>query len=1164
MITDNSLFSTHRFAPLKTNCPICQGIRRDCRTNTELEIVHCRHDIASVPGFQCIGQDKIGFSMWVAGTANRILSPTKNNATGRKSSQEFRARSKAKNLKREVLSIPERDRAIKQLLAQLDLKHVHAQNLRDRGLSDEAIARGMFRSIAPQQPVKNIDGRLAGVDPVGQKLFVNQSGTICPIWDVSGQIIGWQTRFDRIEDGKYRWPTSRSKQNPNGATAHLPNGEMPLTCCHPPDFELGQNPDKNYSIGLAEGFLKPYIAAQKLNMVMIGAAGGNFSSSPATLKSYLECLSAKLSTKLIQLYPDAGAIANFNILRQYQKTIDLVTTWGYEVEIAWWGQLDKSNRDIDELEDRTNIQYITPDAFFTLCSPDLQARLTDRSHEDIGMLYRLKLWLGRAIDRYLPHQGFGTKPPKQDEHKPTQPTKPHTIAYKPGKIPRPLDCDRSTTITFKPGQRLQLLRELIMAGWQHILDNSAPGTGKSHEVGMATPGSLGVRQLFYFSHQHRNPTVATIEHNFIDLPVRHNGMKLDRDRQTPSGQSWQVWPKDGEKPDTMGNCFRTALFNTLRSKNIANIESADNPICRTCHLQAVCQGKSGDGFGFRHSRREALARDRIRAHPDSAPNLDYNWSNIGIFWDEAIPTISPTHAISARLIDIDRAIAMVATELPNAYLPLRSALTAIRQRLSGDLEKPYYGWSDRDLRQALGELPPDIKDLTAAISAVMEPDLNFLEMPDGIAVAEIEGLTKAEASLLRSANQILRQADYQEAKQQIQERLLLNWLVPFLEVWAGQKPGALRIDNDKLTITTRNHRHGAIARAARWNCYQDATATTDYLGLWLGISPQQMIAIAQEIPKSDNLSVIQVSGLGLASKNRSELCDRRVNALKQELKQRHPDLGAIDWKAKGSNGDGAWFVTSRGSNSFEARSAIAAFGIPYTNIGSLADRYLTLMGQEISPIDNSDNNLNNNSDFQAFVQWTTNSEILQAVGRLRSHLRPQQKLTFYFCADYDLPAELNAKVIRAVDITPEAGTNPEQLWLKITDTFQKLFDDLGRAPTQVEITNKIGIKQSHLSKLFQQFAGGWKQWLKIFQSLLDTPYRSWNISDPENEEYELVARTYLPILVHHPPDRICKEFDLIVNALGWSSWRQILAFADFELRSRLARSMLDGFPALFS
>ena len=36
------------FRPLKRNCPICSGTRRDCRESTHTGLIHCRHDVTSV------------------------------------------------------------------------------------------------------------------------------------------------------------------------------------------------------------------------------------------------------------------------------------------------------------------------------------------------------------------------------------------------------------------------------------------------------------------------------------------------------------------------------------------------------------------------------------------------------------------------------------------------------------------------------------------------------------------------------------------------------------------------------------------------------------------------------------------------------------------------------------------------------------------------------------------------------------------------------------------------------------------------------------------------------------------------------------------------------------------------------------------------------------
>ncbi|WP_317112719.1 hypothetical protein [Chroococcidiopsis sp. SAG 2025] len=39
------------FRPLKRNCPICSGARRDCQENTHTGLIHCRHDVAVAPGY---------------------------------------------------------------------------------------------------------------------------------------------------------------------------------------------------------------------------------------------------------------------------------------------------------------------------------------------------------------------------------------------------------------------------------------------------------------------------------------------------------------------------------------------------------------------------------------------------------------------------------------------------------------------------------------------------------------------------------------------------------------------------------------------------------------------------------------------------------------------------------------------------------------------------------------------------------------------------------------------------------------------------------------------------------------------------------------------------------------------------------------------------------
>jgi len=371
-----------QFILLRRNCPICLGARRDCRENSQSNLIHCRHDAAgTVSGFQFVGQDAIGFNMWA------VDDGYSRNSAGWETQRQQRAADQERRLKKELehfaqsLTADERDRNIRKIHAQVGLSNRHWQDLRKRGLTDAEIESGKFFSIAPWQEVRGINPQLAGVDLDGRKLLISKSGFACPIWDVQECIIGWQTRFDDATDNKYKWPKSQSENRPNGATAHLQNGELPISCCRPLDGEIKRN-----SIGLAEGFLKPYIAAQRQKQIVIGAAGGNFASSPQQLKADLDALSAELNTKTVDFYPDAGAVTNKSVIGHYERTIQALQGWGYTVRIAWWGQINKSQADIDELQNSDEIAYLSPAEFLKLADQEQYRREVAKAQAKLSKL----------------------------------------------------------------------------------------------------------------------------------------------------------------------------------------------------------------------------------------------------------------------------------------------------------------------------------------------------------------------------------------------------------------------------------------------------------------------------------------------------------------------------------------------------------------------------------------------------------------------------------------------------------------------------------------------------------------------------------------------------------------------------------------------------------
>ena len=258
------------------------------------------------------------------------------------------------------LTEEQRDLHMRAVLAQLTLSEKHRFQLHKRGLTDEQIEQRGYRSVGKWQKLLiPVDDRLAGVKRGGNSLLTPGTGIICPVANEKGQFVAWQLRLDRPLDGaKYIWAAGEKKRSPR-PTSHLRSGELPLS------IDIPDNQEDNDTVGLAEGVaFKPHLASIRLSIPVIGASGGHFASSPKTLKRYLEYL----GRKRVVLYADAGSVLNRQVLNSYQKTISLLKEWGYQAEVAWWKQVEKSVGDIDEIsqEQIEAIEYLSPEEFFDL------------------------------------------------------------------------------------------------------------------------------------------------------------------------------------------------------------------------------------------------------------------------------------------------------------------------------------------------------------------------------------------------------------------------------------------------------------------------------------------------------------------------------------------------------------------------------------------------------------------------------------------------------------------------------------------------------------------------------------------------------------------------------------------------------------------------------
>jgi hypothetical protein len=232
------------------------------------------------------------------------------------------------------LTIPERDRHTRTLSSTIGLTTAHRQNLINRGLNDDQIKYGCFFSVDTHHPIPpSVSDKLPGVGYAGdRKVLLNKgSGFACPAFNLQGEILGWQVRYDDPGDrGKYRYPCS-------AFSAHLQNGELPITTF-----------GNDSSAWLTEGFLKPYVAHCRLGVRVIGAPGGNFGGSPLLFRTYLK------GVKEVLLCPDAGDILNYHTFNRWEKIAQSIPKF-VKPWLVWWGQFTKEENDLDSRADMTGM-----------------------------------------------------------------------------------------------------------------------------------------------------------------------------------------------------------------------------------------------------------------------------------------------------------------------------------------------------------------------------------------------------------------------------------------------------------------------------------------------------------------------------------------------------------------------------------------------------------------------------------------------------------------------------------------------------------------------------------------------------------------------------------------------------------------------------------------
>lgn len=1077
------------FSLLKRSCPVCNGARKDCRQSQTTQLIHCRQSVANPTnevGFKFVGEDVHGFGMWAESKIDE-WDLSRRESWRRQKQQLERDRQKEFAY---ALPAAERDTAICKLHKYLGLGSKHRQNLRDRGLSDTQIDTGHFFTIYPNQELPpGISANLPGV--IRGKLATNVGGFACPAFDVEGRIIGWQLRVDEATDNKYRWAKGWK-------SSHLPNGELPITICRPVDGV------KRPSVGLAEGLLKPYVAAQKLGQIFIGAAGGNFCSSPAQLKTSLEALKPDIVT----LYPDGGAVTNPHVMGQYQRTIELVSSWGYTVKVAWWGQIYKSHdHDIDELTGDEAIAYISPEEFLALgaqysgYTPSIQTErpITRGQWEwEFGFGKRLRSRVAKLLagsKKHLQAWGFGkgSERPSQTQ---TQKSTLHPTEY-------------------KADHRLDTWKEAAQE-YKFVWDSSGTGTGKSFDAGRVTTAELlECDRIFYITSDPRNPTTDTLA-DWGLLDGRHQGLLTDAHsklRRVKRGDEYTIQP----------NCYRVDTVGALREAGIEGADSS-NLICTTCPYVEACRG--GHLFGYLNNRMNALKLPRVRSHPASLPVARgegaFDYSNSALIWEEWGIILKNSRQISVSQNDLDKLIVEVVAKAPEQFITkLQPILTALRRLITGEVKQPNrFGWNHHKLIEQLpADADIDLIDLDALASA-LKPDLEILDPTAEYGVSAAELPAGMRKKFTESDN---------TTADKVRTTLLKQWLMPFLRVLNG-KPGYLTLTYGQLTITTPDERLVDIAHAAKHNIFLDATGHLDELALLLAILPTEICHLRQQPSPGAEVKRVQVAGMGRLGQHRGKEQQRRASAVVDELLKKHPNAGVIRFKRQACDGDYRWFVESRSVNDAQELDTLILDGIPCENLESMAAEFACLYGR--APIEGTlvvktpvqltnplpegiepyfESSVSFDPAFAEFVRRRILGSITQAEGRLRASRRTGDQLTIYVLGDFalDTPVEL----IKASDITLAAASKTERVELAIRAAVEQL-KATGERVTQEAIANLTRYTRGHISRF-----------KKLIILLIEETISNAIAPDPPPEEVEWLGRKYLPLIADSPPGELLSLLD---------------------------------------
>jgi hypothetical protein len=304
-------------------CPICgtgkrRGKSAKCASPNDGELVICKRSnpTDTIDGYVYRGlANDLGWSMWGRDNRQKMTDEDRREWARNKEAKEREYENERKKSLLARKTAQQRDSDYELKYQSNSLSDAHRAEFERRGLSSADIER-----ITPYTKYGNL---------------------YLPIRDLMGLRVGAQFK---TPDKEYKWDLK-------GENRTKKHDELPLS--------FWGNRDNPERILFLEGTgFKPYIASLRHpNDLVIGAAGGQFGTST---KQIDEVLGIYPEADLV-LYPDGGAVLNPTIKGQYERLLEMVGD--RDLNIAWWGQWNKSDGDIDEIPIDTDIEYIDIDRY---------------------------------------------------------------------------------------------------------------------------------------------------------------------------------------------------------------------------------------------------------------------------------------------------------------------------------------------------------------------------------------------------------------------------------------------------------------------------------------------------------------------------------------------------------------------------------------------------------------------------------------------------------------------------------------------------------------------------------------------------------------------------------------------------------------------------------